>query len=479
MSVTRCPTHRTLMALVMLVLAAGSQGASARSQGATTGSQGSTAQSVQGCTASKRWVTHPNQNLLLADPTGPLCGFYQVAWQSFLYLTQPATGQHGALNFETFSSVDTLQNGVTTPLPGAISFLDKRTNLTRYFRARGKKSPSPFTSTQAVSNAVLYDQNSQVTYYEQFLNPIAYDFIEACRLNIKACVFPVIPLLGSVRFPAGSIEIKVAWRVLAKNTPNTTYYRLHGVPVVQGQPPVDLGLVGFHLVYATPSHPEMVWATFEHVDNAPSGPCPASGITKEKPPKGFSGWAFNDVTSTNCTKSGVNVATTQTPTQVLRNYRYGSQPGSTGTTVAKTNDDTIASLNGSMRTILAEKSSVWRYFFLVGAVWTAGGALPAVAPSPPSTAGNEVGSTFLADATMETFLQAPADPTLITPGTTTVNCFSCHNQSAQFTNASFGVSHAIGGNATAACRLSDLKTLPEACQKTQTAQPVAAHGSKP
>ena len=34
--------------------------------------------------------------------------------------------------------------------------------------------------------------------------------------------------------------------------------------------PVTLGLVGLHLVINTQLHPEFVWATFEHVNNAPN-----------------------------------------------------------------------------------------------------------------------------------------------------------------------------------------------------------------
>src|SRR5258707_1158005 len=60
--------------------------------------------SAQTCNASSSWVTNPSQPNFNVDPSS-LCAFYQYSWQSFLYLTSPAPGGGGALNFELYPSV--------------------------------------------------------------------------------------------------------------------------------------------------------------------------------------------------------------------------------------------------------------------------------------------------------------------------------------------------------------------------------------
>ena len=61
---------------------------------------------------------------------------------------------------------------------------------------------------------------------------------------------------------------------------------------------VNLCLVCYHLVFSTTHHPELIWSTFEHKDNAPDGPC--TGPTT--PPAPFKAWAFNNRASTDCSK---------------------------------------------------------------------------------------------------------------------------------------------------------------------------------
>jgi hypothetical protein len=40
--------------------------------------------------------------------------------------------------------------------------------------------------------------------------------------------------------------------------------------VPNGQKTVNLAMVGMHVVGSTKGHPEMIWATFEHIGNAPN-----------------------------------------------------------------------------------------------------------------------------------------------------------------------------------------------------------------
>ncbi len=427
--------------------------------------------SAQSCPASASWVTSPSQPDFNSNPSS-LCAFYQYSWQSFLYLTSPAYGGAGALNFENYPSVaDVFGQGAlleakeNRPVGPPTLFMDKRINRLRTFQARGSEPLSDIE--QAGSNGVLVDQNSNVTYYEQYLDPIAAGFIKTCDLTVTACQTTMAA--QSLRFPAGAIELKISWRPLPSGTPNAnTYYTLQNVEVLNPQTnmkeSVNLGLVGFHLVYTTPNHKEMVWATFEHIANAPDGPC--KGPTT--PPSGFSGWSFNKASTTNCTN--INKFTkTKAPydiTQAFRNYPYGSDSSSSG----QSNAATIQALNASVLGILPA-SSVWKNYFLVGAVWTINGVLPANAP-------NEAGSIFLSNATLETFTQWPNPATGITSANK-INCFSCHNAETTSTNPpAFKVSHVFFSGNSGTCPYTT--TLPTACQNTQalTVQLLSMHGKK-
>ncbi|HEV2444972.1 MAG TPA: hypothetical protein VGS58_03585, partial [Candidatus Sulfopaludibacter sp.] len=88
---------------------------------------------------------------------------------------------------------------------------------------------------------------------------------------------------GSPPFPdpnALAVEVKSSW-VVAAGLPNLSSYitMTATIPTYNkanpnlwtpsGQQTVQLALVGMHVVGTTMGHPEMVWATFEHVGNAP------------------------------------------------------------------------------------------------------------------------------------------------------------------------------------------------------------------
>jgi hypothetical protein len=98
----------------------------------------------------------------------------------------------------------------------------------------------------------------------------------------------------TIPFNTGSTEIKAAWRILTeKDTPaiRSRYYVVPNAQVFDVASskckPQDIALVGLHIVTKTPSRPQWIWSTFEHVDNVP-------GITTEpKPPAGVP-FSFND-----------------------------------------------------------------------------------------------------------------------------------------------------------------------------------------
>jgi hypothetical protein len=430
------------------------------------------------CPADPAWVTHPSNPNFIKDPN-TLCGFYQDSWQLFLNEMAPVSAKAAApttanaavasaLRFETLPSLSEVVGPALAAKPAQLLgpktiFHDKRTGKDRVFQVRGSEPNSDIQ--QAGSSGVLVDQNGNVTYYEQFLDPVAQAFFGACSIPIKSC--STVPAAQPLRFPPGAIEIKASYRVLTPTTPNAnTYVTIPNVQVFNPQvkdpktgkygviQTVNLGLVGYHLVFSTTHHPEMIWATFEHVDNAPEGPC--TGPTT--PPAPFQAWAFNNRAATNCTNINNWTSGQQAPypiTQAFRNWEYGSIPK---TPNGVENTTTLEALNKNVLGILPPKS-VLKYYFLTGGIWTSGGALPA-------TAANEVGGLYLANATLETFTQTPnPNPTM-----SMTNCFSCHRTGATG-KPSYVVSHAAGTDKTSSCPYST--ALPSACQATQAVP--AAH----
>jgi hypothetical protein len=184
----------------------------------------------------------------------------------------------------------------------------------------------------------------------------------------------------------------------------------------------DLGLVGLHVVGTAAGNPEMIWATFEHVNNAPNPSYTyqnAAGqiVTRDKDGPGE--WLFSDTGATQladgkelitrATMDGTDIvaAEGQTigPVNVTRRFPWGSRE--TDASPAATTNTTIIDMNNSVLGQLADQD-VRKNYLLVGAMWTVGGTVP-----DQTKPAKQLGTTALANSTMETFKQ-------------TKNCFDCH-----------------------------------------------------
>jgi len=191
-----------------------------------------------------------------------------------------------------------------------------------------------------------------------------------------------------------------------------------------GTQTINLALVGMHIVGSTGStnpsnsnhgHPEMLWATFEHLSNGPS-----ATYTYAKTPSGTTNvpqdttgnWVFcaNGATApfnemhmmmggANGDHIMSNLPLHIGPSNLLRTMPFGLN-GSNATGNAE-----VISINFTVRSLL-DPNDVRRNYFHEGTTWTIFGASP--------TAGNQVGTNKLENTTMETFNQGS-------------NCFACHS----------------------------------------------------
>lgn len=360
----------------------------------------------QPCPANASWITAPNPPTEIGGPNPPPvgnetnCQFYQFAYQWFFAMTQPV-GTSGERKFETLNIYQPKQTNQCAAKP-----LTGRANVAKALFVRTPKPKTndfvpvvPVDIDQATGSP-LYDQNGNVVLYYVLYSP------NECQATAAG-------------FQPNTIEVKSSWRILKSADP--TYYTM--TATVPGLPnnPVTLGLVGFHLVINTQLHPEFVWATFEHVNNAPDCTNPQSAPA--------AGWSFLSSTCATCLQqNGINgcpqcnfnaPATTPPgitgpPTQVCRVYHDGTDPGST--TNGNNNDTNrfnIDTLNSQIAGFLSQLPSnspmaVWKNYTLISGLWTNGGV---------DSGGTDVqrGSLEAANTTMETFFQQPSQ-----------NCFSCH-----------------------------------------------------
>jgi hypothetical protein len=204
------------------------------------------------------------------------------------------------------------------------------------------------------------------------------------------------------------------------------------VPVPNGTKTVKLAMVGMHIVGSTGStkpansnhgHPEMLWATFEHVSNDPAAQYTYDVLpsgTTTVPQNTNGNWVFTANGATDATEpfnnghmhmSGDHIVAISpfsiSPSNILRSRPWGLL-GSNATRNAE-----VISINGTVRSLL-DPADIRRNYFHEGTTWTIFGGDPINTP--------QVGTNKLENTTMETFTQGG-------------NCFDCH-----FTNTT-EVSH--------------------------------------
>lgn len=208
---------------------------------------------------------------------------------------------------------------------------------------------------------------------------------------------------SSVANPNDYVQVKAQIPTFDKSNPEMW--------VPNGVQTVNLVMVGLHVVGSTFNHGEMVWGTFEHLGNAPNAAYTYTSTTGSKTiaqntvgswlftPSGSAG-PFNTMKASWDTSTGnlvsTNPGTPIGPSPILRSFPWGSTSSSLNTQVISSNASVISQLIGG---------DVRKNYFQLGTTWTINGQAP--------NGANEVGTSQLANTTMETFVQGS-------------NCFSCH-----------------------------------------------------
>jgi hypothetical protein len=266
--------------------------------------------------------------------------------------------------------------------------------------------------------AVLVAQNGKPVRYLAGFDQKEFSLIETGQLHVPSNVPPQSGEAPSelVTAKPGTIFVKSAWVEmdgLAAADVATFHTRRALVQDLKGQCKETLvGLVGLHVVQKTAYSPQWIWASFEHVRNAPlRGAGRAAGFT------------FNDGTGTPMPSN---------PPLNSRNPMGSGWVVPPPYNVERLADmaPDIAAVNTAWQASLA--GSVWANYELAVVQW------PGVQDDPTRNGLNALptppcfghADTNLVNTTMETFLQphiSCADVFGPPPTTPRATCMGCHN----------------------------------------------------
>ncbi|MFN0216053.1 MAG: hypothetical protein ACKVT2_17470 [Saprospiraceae bacterium] len=307
-------------------------------------------------------------------------------------------------------------------------------------------------------HAALMSKQGSLIYFQVTVNDVfAYFKTGVVNGNISATQFPTSQgeLDDIVNYATSkgktlidpealAIEIKTSWveastlpateldRFITLNATIPTYDKLDPNEwIPNGQKVAKLALIGMHVVGSTNGHPEMIWATFEHESTAPNAIYDyknISNVTVTVPQSTAGGnWIlcangstgpFNDqhmsVNSSNGHIQRISPFTIDA-SNTLRNQAWGAdrtqRPNPLVSSTAQSNSD-IISINNSVRSKLLN-GDVRSHYIQTGSTWTIGGASPNGPFTGIASPGKEVGTSLLANPSLETYVQA-------------INCFACH-----------------------------------------------------
>lgn len=311
---------------------------------------------------------------------------------------------------------------------------------------------------QATHNGLISRKGSLVYYISMVNDVYAYYLSAAKEGQISGAEFPTtaqqrdsicaIARINGATLPdsnALAIEIKTSW-VEAETVPDPenyvvveawvpTYNKTDTLWTPSGEKKVKLALLGMHVVGSTDKHPEMVWATFEHNQNAPNAAyqyLDSNNVVVNQPADSTGQWTLSSDArdphpntahisvpkNTNNLKAIAPYGITASNSSLV--YPWGSEanvsPNAEDGSSAASNSEVISINNSVLSKLIG--NDIRKNYILIGATWTSGGSAPTGQSysTNPSSSGVAIGTSLLANSTMETYLQANFS-----------SCFLCHS----------------------------------------------------
>ena len=263
------------------------------------------AQAPTSCTHDFSWSDPP-----ASKPPDDVCGlgndptdFHALSWQIFKFLVWPASQQRGIpettkkisdkgptvfeglkADWEIFRE-DAVLPADWTSFPGSAEPCSNHPEIERgalvlaTFNEFGNLTESELGSSFL---HVLVAQNQSYVRYQASFNKTVFDKIVDKQLYNGGIVARVGNAPDRTLVPEatlqvkGALTVKSAWIELPGPKPidPSQFYVRQRAWVQNPDPPheckmADVGLVGLHIVYKSPTRPQWIWSTFEHVDNVP------------------------------------------------------------------------------------------------------------------------------------------------------------------------------------------------------------------
>jgi hypothetical protein len=389
------------------------------------------------CTPSLSWSNDPTNGSAINAINNSLgggdrCNFHSLAWQWFLYLMHPSKANPNLRNFEDSNTFAVLGRDVC---PQCADKRD-RPELSGWFIRNVKESTSdartglyPFLLADSDAKAHLSicsrggsgstQPGSELSLHDQFGKVVFY------RVLFKRNLCKIYAAGGRIRGEA-VLEAKFSWRQIREEEKANYVYEVVNLPKIG---PTLMGLVGMHVAIDTNWNPRLIWATFEHKQNAAD--C-------ERPTRD-DGWSFTSAACAKCLRTGsfsscgqvgaacdnINVGyaraggVNSTVTHVCRAHPSAGAEQIDSPIIDKLND-ALGGPNGLLTRLRpGDPMAVLKNYFHVGTLWL-----------PPNTdaPGDQHGSRLLANTSLESFQQER-------------NCFSCHKPSGS--QNSYPVSHIL------------------------------------
>lgn len=333
--------------------------------------------------------------------------------------------------------------------------------------------------------SVLVSQNNSLIYYTTMVNDVYAYFLTGVKDNqiTPGTEYPTsqqelnkIETFGAAHGKSSfadaqalAVEVKASWvEASTLSDPNNYITMTATIPtydksnpakwIPNGQKTAQLALVGMHVVGSVVGHTELVWATFEHIGITPNATYSyinTSGASTPINQATAGTWLFcanNSAGPFNVARNqldpagsgdilAVAPATTIGPSDTIRWKPWGVASDVTPNPIdgspAAANSEIIA-INNNIRGMLPNGDVRGNYIFR-GATWTFGGPPTFNSPPQPTSTDNQVGTSQLANSTMETYEQGSDT----TSQKINFNCFMCHNPNPSTQGTS--ISHVFPG----------------------------------
>jgi len=408
-------------------------------------------------TIAQNGLVSPADSISFPATQNTACDFYKWGAQMFLWLTSPVDG---AYVFDGSSFYDVVPDGSNYVFESNAG--DSGNALSLRVRKADETAGAETIDEvgQAGGGDVLISQAGSLTYYGIHANDVyaeyktgqsagSFDGTDiASQFPTTQADLELVESYAGETFADGdalTMELKTSWVDASTVSDASRFVTIEAeVPAFDtssvttwtpdGTATLELALVGIHVVGTVNGHPELVWATFEHVDNAPDAPYYYVNTDNQNvlvPFDSSGDWLFMEsggsytshiapTASYDSSSGDIVAASGQTigPVDVVRLNPWGDAPSDAS---SASNNTDILSLNGSIIDQLSTVGDVRANYIQIGGIWSQLGQIP--------TSGTDDflrGSLFLANATMETFHQYPDENN----GFVSNNCFTCHSTSS-------------------------------------------------